>query len=444
MSRVTSANLIERFGPRGIAAWRWLTSRRRRPPIRDQGPATPVRRRPSVDFSLTGLIYCAMMMFMGLAAINSQANLLFGVFGLMIGILLISALICRLVLAGLRVKRVIPEYVAVGQNATIRYDFFNSKRFWPSLSVGLAELDGAEAFTQQPQAYMLHVAAGKSASAPINVVPKRRGLHMLTNFQISTSFPFGFVKRALMGRSDDAILIYPALAAVDPRLLSLCRSAERGGANMKPRRNGADEFYGVKEFRPGENPRWIHWKRSARTGELVSKEMVQISPPRLLILVDTFIESPTLLEHAAVEKAIAMAASLASGAMDSGMAVGMTAWGGEWINIAPQRGKQHCRDILAALAALPINRTVAASRLVEHGEGFLNEAVTPVLFTPRAMQVSLGDSARGGMIVVPVESEQARTWFRFDPAVDFARCMPAEQAIGVVASHSSARMKSEK
>jgi uncharacterized protein (DUF58 family) len=397
-----------------------------------------------VDFSLTGLIYSAMMMFMGLAAINSQANLLFGVFGLMIGILLISALVCRLVLAGLRVKRVIPEYVAVGQNATIQYDFFNSKRFWPSLSIGLAELDGAEAFTRQPQAYMLHVGPGKSASAPINVVPKRRGLHKLTSFQISTSFPFGFVKRALMGRSDDTILIYPALGAVSPRLLSLCRSAEHGGANMKPRPNGAEEFYGVKEFRLGENPRWIHWKRSARTGELVSKEMSQISPPRLLILVDTLIESPTPAEHTAVEKAIAMAASLASGALDSGMAVGMSAWAGQWTNIAPQRGKRHCRDILAALADLPINRTVPTDRLVEHGERFLTEGVTPILFTPRAIQVSLRESARGAMIIVPVDSEQARNWFHFDPAVDFSRCMPAEQAIGIVGSHSSPQMNREK
>jgi uncharacterized protein (DUF58 family) len=432
MSRVTSANLIERFGPRGIAAWRWMTARRRRPPHRDDSPATPVRRRPSVDFSLTGLIYCLMMMFMGLAAINSQANLLFGVFGLMIGILLISALICRLVLAKLRVERVIPEYAAVGQNATIQYDFVNCKRFWPSLSVCLGELDGAEAFTRQPQAYMLHVAPGKSTSVPITVVPKRRGLHKLTNFQISTSFPFGFVKRAMIGRSEDTILIYPALGVVSPRLLSLCNSAERGGANMKPRRNGADEFYGVKEYRPGENPRWIHWKRSARTGELVSKEMVQISPPRLLILVDSFIESPTLAEHTVVEKVIAMAASLAGRAMDSGMAVGLCAWAGEWTNISPQRGKRHCRDILAALAALPINRTVPAAKLIEQGESMLFEGVTSVLFTPRSMQMGRGERARGGMIVVPVEADQARSWFRFDPSVDFSRCLPAEQAGGIV------------
>jgi uncharacterized protein (DUF58 family) len=429
MATATDINLIERLRPLGVAVWRRISSRRRRgPSIRNiAGPTTPVRRRPNVDFSLTGLIYCAMMLFMGLAAINSQANLLFGVFGLMIGILLISAAICRMVLTRLKVRRVIPDYAAVGQPATIQYDFLNAKRICPTLSVCLAELDGAEAFTEQPHAYLLHVAAGKSAAVPVTVVPKRRGSHKLTNFQISTSFPFGFVKRAVMGRSDDTILIYPAIGVVSPRLLELCQSAERGGANMKPRRHGADEFYGVKEFRAGDNPRWIYWKRSARTGELVSREMVQISPPKLLILVDSFIETPTPPQHATVEKIIAMAASLASRAMDSGMSVGLCAWGGKWIAISPQRGKRHCRDILAALSELPINRTVPPQQLVEHAKGLMGQDVTPVLIGSHPAQPSLAERARGGMVVVSVNSEEARSWFHFDSAVDFTRCMPTQQ-----------------
>src|SRR5690349_24718393 len=91
---------------------------------------TPVRRRPALDFSITGLVYCSMMMFMGLAAINSQANLLFGVFGLMIGILLISGVISRLVLRKLSVRRVLPENAEVGQTITITYLFENRKKFW--------------------------------------------------------------------------------------------------------------------------------------------------------------------------------------------------------------------------------------------------------------------------------------------------------------------------
>ena len=262
---------------------------RSRKPVPDPG-TTPVRRRPSLDFSLTGLVYCSMMLFMGLAAMNSQANLLFGVFGLMIGILLVSGVISRFVLRHLELNRLLPEHGVVGQTLTTTYEFTNRKRFWPSLSVTVAELDGAEAFMKQPHGYLLHAAPRMTARVPVELIPKRRGLHRFDRHQISTSFPFGFIKRALERRREDHLLIFPALASVDPRLLALMQSAESSGPMMRPRRGGVDEFYGLKEFRTGENPRYIYWKRSARTGTLVSKEMTHVSPPRMLLLVDTYIE----------------------------------------------------------------------------------------------------------------------------------------------------------
>src|SRR5213078_675357 len=114
---------------------------------------TPVRKRPGLDFSMTGLVYSAMMLFMGLAAVNTQANLLFGVFGLMVGILLVSGVISRLVLRKLRVRRVLPDHGVVGRPMPVTYEFRNDKRFWPSLSVCIAELDGVEGFAKQPQFY---------------------------------------------------------------------------------------------------------------------------------------------------------------------------------------------------------------------------------------------------------------------------------------------------
>src|SRR5436305_13290348 len=178
---------------------------RRPPPSSHYLLATPVRRRPSLDFSLTGLVYCSMMLFMGLAAINSQANLLFGVFGLMIGILLVSGIISRWVLRGLSLNRILPEHGAVGQPLTVTYEFTNRKRFWPSLSVTVAEIDGVEAFYKQPHGYLLHAAPGTTATVSVELIPKRRGVHRLDRHQISTSFPFGFIKRATDRRKEDHI-----------------------------------------------------------------------------------------------------------------------------------------------------------------------------------------------------------------------------------------------
>ena len=108
----------------------------------------------------------------------------------------------------------------------------------------------------------------------------------------------------------------------------MCRSAENTGASMRPRAGGNDEFYGVREFRRGENPRLIYWKRSARTGVLVSREMTQVAPPRLLVTVDTFAADRSVEQHARIERVIAMAGSLASMALDQGMSVGLLAWAG--------------------------------------------------------------------------------------------------------------------
>lgn len=387
--------------------------------------ATLNRRKPSLDFSVTGLVYCSMMMFMGVAAINSQANLLFGVFGLMIGILLVSFTMTRIGLKKLKVTRIMPDHAIVGTPTTINYEVQNNKRFWPTVSVVVAELEGVEAFARQPQAYVLHAAPGMSARVPVAVLPKRRGVHFLDQFQLSTSFPFGFVKRAFDRGQRESILVFPAVGQVDPKLLQMARSAESSGPMMRPRRGGMDEFYGLKEFRTGESPRFIYWRRSARTGTLVSKEMTHVSPPRLMLLVDTYVKSAAE-NCVAVERCIAMAASLASHAISEGLPVGLLAWTGEWTALPSNRGKRHRRDLLTILARLPVNTEQPLPKLLESSYEYQTSATTMVLFTPGEFQMGLGESVRGKMLAITPSMPQVNRWFRFPDHVDFENCAPLE------------------
>lgn len=389
--------------------------------------ATVVRRRLPWDFSLTCAVYVAMMLFMGLAAVNSQANLLFGVFGLMIGILLVSGVISRLVLKRLTIRRALPESGCVGRALTITYRITNRKRFWPSLSLAIAELDGAEAFTTQPQTYMLHAAPRMTALVPAIVIPKRRGLHELDRYQIATSFPFGFVKRAIIGRHRERLLIHPPIARVDPKLLRMCRSADMTGDTMRPEPSGADEFYGVRDYQPGDNPRWIYWRRSARSGTLISKQMSRVSPPRVLLLVDTFLLARGAEAYAAVERCIAMAASLAIEALEQELSVGLCVWSGDWLSIPPTRGKRHGEDLLSILSRLPANPDRPLPELLDHCHSAFRTGTTPVLFTPSEVQLGILDQGRGGMIVIPAGSSRAETWFKFAADIDFTRCLPADQ-----------------
>lgn len=384
---------------------------------------TAVRKRPSLDLSITGLIFAGLMTFMGIAAVNSGANLLYAVFGLSLGVLLISRTIGKISLRKLSLKRVLPDHAMVGRPLDLRYELENRKRYWPALSVTVAELDGVEAFAMQPHAYLLHVTAGKTAQISAEALGKRRGLHHLNRCQLVTSFPFGFIRRGIEISTKDSLLVYPAVGEVDESIFQMCRSAESSGAMMRPRQGGSDEFYGVKEYRSGDNPRWIYWRRSAHTGTLVAREMTHVAPPRLMMLVDTHIPAGASGKLADVEQAIAMAASLASVALEQGLPVGLVAWSNRWLHIAPNRGKRHRRDILTALAMLPRNSGHGAMEMLNESSRHQKSTTTSIVFTPQAGH-GLSSDTRGGLVVIPVGSPQAVSGFRFQKTVNFENCIP--------------------
>ncbi len=379
-----------------------------------------LRKKPSLDFSVTGLIYCTMMMFIGLAAINTQANLLFGVFGLMIGILLVSFVISGFVISRLKVERVLPDHAIVGRPTAVYYQVTNQKRFWPSLSVTVAEIDSVEAFSRQPTAYLLHCANGTTASVPAEVTPLRRGVFEFDNYQLSTSFPFGFVKRAVSRRQKDNIVILPAIGMMRRELMQRFRSAESVGQNVRPSRGGSDEFYGVKEYRSGENPRWIYWKRSARSSATVMREMTRVSPPKLLVMVDTRLADESVEAYVAVERAIAMGATVIDQAMEAGLPIGLVIWNGAWTTVTPNRGKRHRLDLLTQLAQLRPNTLHGVDGLLETARPLIKSDTTAVVISPGNMSISLGQTVRGGLVALSSGEEQYRRYFAFHDSIDFA------------------------
>jgi uncharacterized protein (DUF58 family) len=273
---------------------------------------------------------------------------------------------------------------------------------------------------------MLHAAARQTATVETLVTPKRRGLHQLNRYQVYTSFPFGFIKRAVQRSQPDTILIGPPIGRVNPRVLALLRSADNTGAHVRPRDGGDDEFYGVRDYQSGDNPRRIYWRRSARTGVLVTKEMTQVAPPRLLILVDTMLASRTTEAHASVERSIARAASLAAHALEQDLMVGVYAWNDGWSGVAPARGKRQIRDIMGLLSRLPLNTQHGPSDLMQSAQHLLRGDMTMVLFGPAGTALPYSEVSRGSILAVPDGSGQADAWFQFDK-VDFSSIIPPDQ-----------------
>jgi len=266
-----------------------------------------------------------------------------------------------------------------------------------------------------------------TARVQTQLQPVRRGLYRLDHFELTTSFPFGFVRRRRTLSREDSVLIVPPIAQVDRKLLAMCRSADDTGESLRPSPGGSDEFYGIRRYRAGDNPRRIYWRRTARTGVLLTKEMTRVAPPRLLIVVDTFLEKRKRQDHALLERAISIAASLASAALEDGLAVGVCVWNGKPVVLAPSRGKQQREDILSLLAQLPLNLKYERGALMEDSHTALRPNTTTVLVTGSDVKLDFLEEARGSVMLLSAANRDVDRWFAFPANIDFAKCGPPDQ-----------------
>ena len=73
-----------------------------------------------------------------------------------------------------------------------------------------------------------------------------------------------------------------------------------------------EEYHGLRDYRSGDSPRWIHWRTSARRGELMVKEFEQQNEQDLALLIDPWLPrtkiAPELRD--AMEQAISFAATV--------------------------------------------------------------------------------------------------------------------------------------
>ena len=105
----------------------------------------------------------------------------------------------------------------------------------------------------------------------------RRGPVDATEWQVGSSDVFGFFRTQRACADREIALVLPRFSSLRERreVLELEASAPA------PRSGAGSELFGVREFRAGDSLRRIHWRSSARHGELVVREY---EPPGLQAL----------------------------------------------------------------------------------------------------------------------------------------------------------------
>src|SRR6266702_63776 len=155
---------------------------------------------------------------------------------------------------------------------------------------------------------------------------RARGVFSFGPAVLRSGDPFGWLVREERVPARESLLVYPLVAPIESFGLP---PRHPFGERATPRRLLEDPLRvaGVREYVLGDDPRRIHWKATARAGELRSKIYEPSSQYRLLILLDinTYNESWMGLDPEIQELTIAAAASIAMWALDEGYTVGLLA-----------------------------------------------------------------------------------------------------------------------
>lgn len=138
---------------------------------------------------------------------------------------------------------------------------------------------------------------------PATITFPRRGRDALSSLRARTGFPLGLanVERDLLPGQD--LIVLPALGNLERgmlRRLLYQQSPTIGLARTVPRRHPSaqTDFHGLRPYQPGDTPRWIHWRTSARCGELMVREFEETPSENLILIVDPFLGDEYLLERA--------------------------------------------------------------------------------------------------------------------------------------------------
>ena len=253
---------------------------------------------PPLRLTAGGAVFVLIFLFVGFAAYNTGNNLLFLVFSVLASTLFVGWSAARVSLRDLVVSARFPDHIFAGEPAPVLVALNNTKRLLPSFSVVVearhvaAEEDGVRAggrrrprLASRPLAYFTYVPRRARAEQRVEQTFPRRGHVLVTGFELSTRFPFGFfrLRRRLHARNVD-IVIYPRLEPASDELHLLPMSA---GRVLGARRGAGHDLHSLRDYQPRDDVRHIEWKSSARAGRLMVREFTAEDERRVHVVLDT-------------------------------------------------------------------------------------------------------------------------------------------------------------
>lgn len=218
-------------------------------------------------------------------------NLLLVLAGLIVGTLIMQWRWSRRSVEAVSVNRRLPGEAFAGTPFRVRYVLRNHSRLMPVWMMRVEDriesLGGSEPATAICAAGV--IPAKQTVLPHYDCTASKRGRYRFGPATLMTTFPFSLFSSKQIKDETDQLHVFPELLNLrgnwQRRLVS-----RAGGVSSTARRSGPSEgdFFGLREWRTGDSPKWIHWRTTARLNEPAVRQFEQQRRFDLCILVDAF------------------------------------------------------------------------------------------------------------------------------------------------------------
>ncbi len=292
------------------------------------------QRGQRIMLTVSGTLLAALSLGIGMAAYNSANNILFITLALMLACLILSGVLSWLNFYGVRWRLQLAPPWRTGQVAAVAVELGNRKTFLPTyglwFELAARWLDPRPAVVsstitgkgvdvraslakakQNESAAKLHLRTRLDPQGEARVdwqfQPSRRGRWRVELRGVGSLFPFGFLSKSMGTDAMQEVTVWPA--PVEYRRHAAAGSRRQiGGENLARAGSGSD-LLALRRYAAGDSHRLIHWKASARTGQLLVRQFTAENSEGFSLWVQT---DPALWPRPEqFELALSLAATLA-------------------------------------------------------------------------------------------------------------------------------------
>ena len=166
------------------------------------------------------------------------------------------------------VKRNVLEILSLGETHTVQVEVHNKTTL--PLNVFITE----ELPYQLSKSLSLKSSKIKPNSSykySYNIKPRVRGIHKFGDFHLFIKLFFPVVERKIAVLKKDVVDVYPSIIQMKKFELFASKRISDGEGLKRIRKLGhGSEFEQIKSYVPGDDPRIINWKASARAGVIMT------------------------------------------------------------------------------------------------------------------------------------------------------------------------------